>query len=83
MIKNSSGYHYLAAKKPSALFEKNLLNHNFQTDRILKKHELFLKNHDYLFIIMLQKFKMVLNKATNEMEELGANTLKDQLGNRS
>ena len=46
---------------------------NFQTHRILNQHQLFCKDHDYQMIIMLQKFEMVLNKATNENEGVPGN----------
>ena len=75
---------FFAVTKPNALFRKFLSIYdgnkcclncfcNFQTDQILKKHEKFGTDHDYIDLEMLKKFKTLLNKLTNEMEEVAGN----------
>ena len=44
---------------------------------------MFFKDHDHIDMLMLKELKSVLNKATNETEELARNMLKHLLGSNS
>ena len=80
--------------KPNSSLANFFLNHggdrfclnyfcNFQTDEILKKHELLCKDFYYCKRIIPIKFKTILNKAINEIKEEAGNILKHQLENKS
>ena len=90
---DNSKYHYIAVTKPNSLLAGFLSNHggdrfslkyfcSFQTNKTINQHKLFCKKHDYSVMKMQEKFKMVLSKATTEMEEVGENILKHQFENR-
>ena len=77
---NNSKYHYVSVTKPNALLPKFLSNHdryrclkffyNFQTDEILKQHDLHCKGHNQTNMLIPVKFKTVLNSETKKIKEV-------------
>ena len=78
--------YYLTIAKPAALLPnilpsynggKHFLNYfsNFQSDKILKKHEKSFKDHDQSEIKMRKKFQIVFNKDIDKYQQVTANII--------
>lgn len=77
--------YYLTIAKPAALLPnilpsynggKHFLNYsNFQSDKILKKHEKSFKDHDQSEIKMPKKFQIVFNKDIDKYQQVTANII--------